>query len=142
MEIYYQVRNLCGCRVAFLPSRTRLDIEDDGRINIASVDGEACQKAIRMIRNLTQEAEAGKLYMGTVKKIMEFGAFVEIFPGTEGLVHISELDQKRVAKVTDILSEGDQVLVKCLEIDKQGKIRLSRKQALGQKLPDGDETQV
>ncbi|MBN1140648.1 MAG: S1 RNA-binding domain-containing protein, partial [Deltaproteobacteria bacterium] len=76
------------------------------------------------------------LYLATVKKVVEFGAFVEIFPGTEGLVHISELDQKRVTKVTDILNEGDQLLVKCLEIDKQGKIRLSRKQALGEKLPE------
>ncbi|NLV24848.1 MAG: polyribonucleotide nucleotidyltransferase [Deltaproteobacteria bacterium] len=116
-----------------------IDIEDDGRINIASADGDACKKAIRMIRNLTQEAEIGKLYMGTVKKVVEFGAFVEIFPGTEGLVHISELDQKRVPKVTDILNEGDQVLVKCLEIDRQGKIRLSRKQALGEKLPEESE---
>ena len=116
-----------------------VDIEDDGRINIASMDGDACKQAIRMIRNLTQEAEVGKLYMGTVKKVVEFGAFVEIFPGTEGLVHISELDQKRVAKVTDILKEGDQVLVKCLEIDRQGKIRLSRKQALGEKLPEEEE---
>jgi polyribonucleotide nucleotidyltransferase len=74
--------------------------------------------------------------MGTVKKIMEFGAFVEIFPGTEGLVHISELEKTRVRKVTDVLNEGDQVLVKCLEIDKQGKIRLSRKQALGETLPE------
>jgi len=113
-----------------------IDIEDDGRINIASADGEACKKAIKMIRNLTQEAEVGKLYMGTVKKIMEFGAFVEIFPGTEGLVHISELEKARVRKVTDVLNEGDQVLVKCLEIDKQGKIRLSRKQALGETLPE------
>ena len=116
-----------------------VDIEDDGRINIASMDGDACKQAIRMIRNLTQEAEVGKLYMGTVKKVVEFGAFVEIFPGTEGLVHISELDQKRVAKVTDILKEGDQVLVKCLEIDRQGKIRLSRKQALGEKLPEEED---
>ena len=113
-----------------------IDIEDDGRINIASSDGEACKQAIKMIRNLTQEAEVGKLYMGTVKKIMEFGAFVEIFPGTEGLVHISELEKARVRKVTDVLNEGDQVLVKCLEIDRQGKIRLSRKQALGETLPE------
>jgi polyribonucleotide nucleotidyltransferase len=113
-----------------------IDIEDDGRINIASSDGEACKSAIKMIRNLTQEAEVGKLYMGLVKKIMEFGAFVEIFPGTEGLVHISELEKTRVRKVTDVLNEGDQVLVKCLEIDKQGKIRLSRKQALGETLPE------
>ena len=113
-----------------------VDIEDDGRINIASNDGEAAKKAIRMIRDLTQEAEVGKLYMGTVRRIMEFGAFVEIFPGTDGLVHISELDTTRVKTVTDILNEGDKVLVKCIGIDKQGKIKLSRKEALGQSLPD------
>jgi polyribonucleotide nucleotidyltransferase len=113
-----------------------IDIEDDGRINIASADGEACKKAIKMIRDLTQEAEVNKLYLGTVKKVMEFGAFVEIFPGTDGLVHISELDKERVRNVTDILREGDQVLVKCIGIDKQGKIKLSRKEALGQTLPE------
>ena len=113
-----------------------IDIEDDGRINIASADGDACKMAIKMIRDLTQEAEKGKLYMGTVRKIMEFGAFVEIFPGTDGLVHISELDKERVRNVTDILKEGDQVLVKCLDIDRQGKIKLSRKEALGQTLPE------
>jgi polyribonucleotide nucleotidyltransferase len=74
--------------------------------------------------------------MGTVRKIMEFGAFVEIFPGTDGLVHVSELDKERVRNVTDILKEGDQVLVKCLDIDRQGKIKLSRKEALGQTLPE------
>ncbi len=115
-----------------------IDIEDDGRINIASADGDACRKAIKMIRDLTQEAEVGKLYMGTVRKVMEFGAFVEIFPGTDGLVHVSELDKERVRNVTDILKEGDQVLVKCIGIDKQGKIKLSRKEALGQSLPDQD----
>ncbi len=113
-----------------------IDIEDDGRINIASADGDACKKAIKMIRDLTQEAEKGKLYMGVVKKIMEFGAFVEIFPGTDGLVHISELDSERVRNVTDILKEGDEVLVKCLDIDRQGKIKLSRKEALGQSLSE------
>jgi len=112
-----------------------IDIEDDGKINIASADGDACKKAIKMIRDLTQEAEVGKLYMGTVRKVMEFGAFVEIFPGTDGLVHVSELDTERVRNVTDILKEGDQVLVKCIGIDKQGKIKLSRKEALGQTLP-------
>ena len=116
-----------------------IDIEDDGRINIASADGEAAKKAIKMIRDLTQEAEVGKLYQGVVRKVMEFGAFVEIFPGTDGLVHVSELARERVQKVTDILNEGDEVLVKCIGIDKQGKIKLSRKEALGQKLPeDGD----
>ncbi len=113
-----------------------IDIEDDGRVNIASADGDACKMAIKMIRDLTQQAEKGKLYMGTVKKIMEFGAFVEIFPGTDGLVHISELDTERVRNVTDILKEGDQVLVMCLDIDRQGKIKLSRKEALGQTQPE------
>ena len=105
-------------------------------MNIASADGDACKKAIKMIRDLTQEAEVGKLYRGTVKKVMEFGAFVEIFPGTDGLVHVSELDKERVRNVTDILKEGDEVLVKCIGIDKQGKIKLSRKEALGQTLPE------
>ncbi|PLY04859.1 MAG: polyribonucleotide nucleotidyltransferase [Desulfuromonas sp.] len=113
-----------------------IDIEDDGRINIASADGDACKAAIKMIRDLTQEAEVGKLYNGTVRRIMEFGAFVEIFPGTDGLVHISELAKERVKTVTDILKEGDEVLVKCIGIDKQGKIKLSRKEALGLELPE------
>jgi polyribonucleotide nucleotidyltransferase len=113
-----------------------IDIDDTGRINIASTDKAACDQAIKMIRDLTAEAEEGKLYMGTVRKIMEFGAFVEIFPGTDGLVHISELDTARVKNVTDILNEGDKVLVKCIGIDKQGKIKLSRKEALGAVLPE------
>lgn len=113
-----------------------IDIEDTGKINIASHDMAACEKAIKMIRDLTAEAEEGKLYMGTVKKVMDFGAFVEIFPGTDGLVHISELDTERVKTVTDVLREGDKVLVKCIGIDKQGKIKLSRKEALGSTLPE------
>ncbi len=113
-----------------------IDIEDDGRINIASADGDAAKKAIKMIRDLTQEAEVGKLYHGTVRKIMEFGAFVEIYPGTDGLVHVSELDTERVKAVTDVLKEGDKVLVKCIGIDKQGKIKLSRKEALGKSIPE------
>ncbi|MDR3579298.1 MAG: polyribonucleotide nucleotidyltransferase [Oryzomonas sp.] len=108
-----------------------VDIEDTGRINIASTNKEACDLAIQMIRGLTDEAEEGKLYMGTVRKIMDFGAFVEIMPGTDGLVHISELDTKRVKTVTEVLNEGDKVLVKCIGIDKNGKIKLSRKEALG-----------
>ncbi len=112
-----------------------IDIEDTGKINIASHDMAACQQAIKMIRDLTAEAEEGKLYMGTVKKVMDFGAFVEIFPGTDGLVHISELDNERVKNVGDVLREGDKVLVKCIGIDKQGKIKLSRKEALGASLP-------
>ena len=115
-----------------------VDIDDTGRINIASTNKEACDLAIQMIRGLTDEAEEGKLYMGTVRKIMDFGAFVEIMPGTDGLVHISELDTARVKVVTDILSEGDTVLVKCIGVDKNGKIKLSRKEALGLNL-DGSK---
>ncbi len=115
-----------------------IDSDNSGRINIASADKAACDAAIQMIRGLTDEVEEGKLYMGTVKKIMEFGAFVEVLPGTDGLVHISELDETRVKNVTDILKEGDKVLVKCIGVDKQGKIKLSRKAALGQSLEEKD----
>jgi len=108
-----------------------VDIDDTGRINIASTSKESCDLAIQMIRGLTDDAEEGRLYMGTVKKIMDFGAFVEIMPGTDGLVHISELDTKRVKTVTEVLNEGDKVLVKCIGVDKNGKIKLSRKEALG-----------
>jgi polyribonucleotide nucleotidyltransferase len=113
-----------------------IDIQDDGTIHIASSDGEAAKRAIQMIRDLTQEAEVGKIYNGTVRKIMEFGAFVEIYPGTDGLVHVSELAKERVKAVTDVLNEGDKVLVKCIGIDKQGKIKLSRKEALGADLTE------
>lgn len=115
-----------------------IDIEDDGTVKIASSDGQAAKAAIKMIRDLTQEPEVDKLYMGTVKKIMEFGAFVEIFSGTDGLVHVSELAKERVRNVTDVLNEGDKVLVKCIGIDRQGKIKLSRKAALGMELPEED----
>ncbi|MBN1612900.1 MAG: polyribonucleotide nucleotidyltransferase [Deltaproteobacteria bacterium] len=108
-----------------------IDVDDDGTVTIASSDGEAAARAVAMVRWLTEDAEIGKIYRGTVKKIVDFGAFVEILPGTEGLVHISQLAKERVNKVTDILREGDEVMVKVLEIDKQGKIRLSRKDALG-----------
>ena len=84
-----------------------------------------------MVKWLTEEAEVGKIYRGTVKKIVDFGAFVEILPGTEGLLHISQIAKERINKVTDVLKEGDEVMVKVLEMDKQGKIRLSRKDALG-----------
>jgi len=113
-----------------------IDIQDDGTINIASADGAASKLAIKMIRDLTQEAEVDKLYTGTVKKIMEFGAFVEIFPGTDGLIHVSELANERVRNVTDVIKEGDQVLVKCIGVDRQGKIKLSRKAALGAEMPE------
>jgi polyribonucleotide nucleotidyltransferase len=108
-----------------------IDVADDGTVTIASSDGEAAARAVAMVKWLTEDAEIGKIYRGTVKKVVDFGAFVEILPGTEGLVHISQLAKERVNKVTDILREGDEVMVKVLEIDKQGKIRLSRKDALG-----------
>ena len=111
----------------------KIDIDDSGLINIAAADGEAAQKAIDIINNITAEAELGKIYMGKVKRIMDFGAFVEIIPGTEGLVHISQLSDKRVANVTDVVHEGDEVLVKVIEIDKMGRIRLSRKEAMQEK---------
>jgi polyribonucleotide nucleotidyltransferase len=108
----------------------KIDVEDDGTVTIASSDEVAARKAIEMVQRIAAEAEVGKIYKGTVRKIVEFGAFVEILPGTDGLVHISQLAPERVRKVTDVLKEGDEVLVKVLEIDRQGKIRLSRKEAL------------
>ncbi|HEY6003065.1 MAG TPA: polyribonucleotide nucleotidyltransferase [Anaeromyxobacter sp.] len=111
---------------------TSINIEDDGSVSIASPNQEKVEEAIKMIRGLTQEAEVGKTYLGTVRKIAEFGAFVEIFPGTDGLIHISELSDKRVKSVSDVLSEGEEVLVKVISVDRQGKIRLSRKEALAE----------
>jgi len=117
-------------------SGSRIDVDDEGKVVVASPDGDSAKKAADMIRKIVQDAEVGKLYMGKVRKIMDFGAFVEIFPGTDGLIHISQLDKERVNKVTDVLREGDEVLVKVLEIDKNGKISLSRKAALGESLSD------
>jgi polyribonucleotide nucleotidyltransferase len=107
-----------------------IDIEDDGRINIASADEKAARAAIEMIRGITAEAEIGKIYRGKVKKITDFGAFVEIMPGTDGLVHISQIAEQRIKSVSDVLKEGEEVMVKVLEIDKQGRIKLSRREAL------------
>jgi polyribonucleotide nucleotidyltransferase len=107
-----------------------INIDDSGAVSIASANQTAVQAALKRIKDLTQEAEVGKTYLGTVRKIAEFGAFVEIFPGTDGLIHISELSDKRVKSVSDVLSEGEEVLVKVISVDRQGKIRLSRKEAL------------
>ncbi|HNA46372.1 MAG: polyribonucleotide nucleotidyltransferase [Nitrospira sp.] len=108
----------------------KINVEDTGDVTIASSDEASAQKAIDMIKRLTEEVEVGKIYLGTVRKIMDFGAFVEVLPGTDGLVHISQLAHHRVKAVTDEVKEGDQIQVKVLEIDKQGKIRLSRKEAM------------
>ncbi|MGQ9750904.1 polyribonucleotide nucleotidyltransferase [Desulfosoma sp.] len=109
----------------------KIDIEDSGRVVIMSPDKEACQKAIDKIRGLTMEPEIGQVYMARVTKVTDFGAFAEILPHTEGLIHISQLDHKRVQKVTDVVKEGDEVLVKIIDIDREGRIRLSRKAVLG-----------
>jgi polyribonucleotide nucleotidyltransferase len=130
-----QVRNVIGSggkniRQIISETGVTIDVEDDGTVTIASADAEAAARAVAMVKWLTEEAEIGKIYRGTVKKIVDFGAFVEILPGTEGLLHISQIAKERIAKVTDVLQEGDEVMVKVLEIDKSGKIRLSRKEAL------------
>jgi polyribonucleotide nucleotidyltransferase len=113
-----------------------IEVQDDGTVLIASPDGIAVKKAIDIIKGLTTEPEVGEFYLGVVKRLAEFGAFVEILPGTDGLVHISELDEKRVRTVQDICKEGDEMLVKVIGIDRAtGKIRLSRRETIG-KTPD------
>ncbi|TET93975.1 MAG: polyribonucleotide nucleotidyltransferase, partial [Desulfobacteraceae bacterium] len=118
-----------------LTTGTQINIDDDGKVLIASIESEGMDKAIEMIKDIVREAEIGKFYSGKVVKIMDFGAFVEILPGSEGLIHISQLANERVNKVTDILKEGDEVLVKVIDIE-NGKIRLSRKAALGRTIDD------
>jgi polyribonucleotide nucleotidyltransferase len=108
----------------------KIDVEDDGTVYVASQDEESMNKAVARIKRVTAEAEIGKIYKGIVRKIVDFGAFVEILPGTDGLVHISQLGPGRVRRVSDVLKEGDEILVKVLEIDRQGKIRLSQREAL------------
>jgi len=107
-----------------------IDIKESGKVHIISHDEEAIQKAMDLVRQVTQDVEVGRLYIGKVKKLMDFGALVEIIPGVVGLVHISELDHRRVQKVSDVLKEGDEVLVRVLGVERDGKIRLSRKAAL------------
>jgi polyribonucleotide nucleotidyltransferase len=108
----------------------KIDVEDSGEVTIFAPDLAAIERARAWVEELTQEAEIGRSYLSKVKRVTDFGAFVEIFPGTEGLIHISHLAQGRVDKVTDVLSEGDEVLAKCIDIDPAGRIRLSRKEAL------------
>jgi polyribonucleotide nucleotidyltransferase len=99
---------------------------------IASADGDSLKRAIEIIEGITMEAQVGKIYKGKVVRIVDFGAFVEIMPGTDGLLHISQIGPGRVHRVSDVLKEGDEIQVKVLEIDKSGKIRLSRKEAMGE----------
>jgi polyribonucleotide nucleotidyltransferase len=112
-----------------------IDIEDDGRVFIAAVDAKAGTKAQEIIKRLTTDVEVGASYMGKVTRLMNFGAFVEVLPGKEGLVHISQLAKERVAKVEDVVNVGDEIMVKVVEIDKQGRINLSRKALLGDNEP-------
>jgi polyribonucleotide nucleotidyltransferase len=108
----------------------KIDIEDDGTVAIASVDEAAARKAMDIIGKIVEVPEVGKVYLGKVVKIMEFGAFVEILPGTDGLLHISQISTERIKRVEDVLKEGDELQVKVLEVDRSGKIRLSRKDLL------------
>ena len=105
----------------------KIDIEDDGRVMIMSNDAEASAKAVKIIEDLTAEVEVGRTYLGKVVRITDFGAFVEVLPGKDGLVHISQLALERVKKVEDVVKVGDEIMVKCVEIDKQGRVNLSRK---------------
>ena len=108
----------------------KIDVEDDGRVNVASADGASAQKAISIIQELTATPELNKTYLGKIQRITDFGAFVEIMPGTDGLLHVSEIANHRVKDVRDELKEGEQILVKVINIDPTGKIRLSRKALL------------
>ncbi|HEY7855330.1 MAG TPA: polyribonucleotide nucleotidyltransferase, partial [Terriglobales bacterium] len=107
----------------------KIDVSDDGTVNIAAVDGNAGAKALQMVSDITASAEIGKTYLGKVVRIVDFGAFVEIFPGTDGLLHVSEIAEYRVREVTDELNEGDQILVRCINIE-GNKVKLSRKAIL------------
>jgi polyribonucleotide nucleotidyltransferase len=109
----------------------QVNIEDSGEIKIASYNAANGEKALMMIKSLTEDPEVGRIYQGKVKRIVPFGAFVEILPGRDGLVHISELENRRVARVEDVVREGETVIVKVIGIDREGKIKLSRKAAFG-----------
>ncbi len=115
-------------------SGAKIEVDDSGRVSIFAPDAQSLSRAQAMVQELTQEAELGKLYTGKVKRITDFGAFVEIFPGTDGLVHVSHLAEARVNRVEDVVAEGDEILVKCIDIDPTGRIRLSRREALAEAL--------
>ena len=113
----------------------KIDVEDDGRVNVASSDEEAAKSAIAIIQELTATPELDKVYLGRVERITDFGAFIEIMPGVDGLLHVSEIANYRVKDVRDELSEGEQIMVKVINIDPSGKVRLSRKAILP--VPEG-----
>jgi len=117
----------------------KVDVDDSGLVKLASPNYESIEKAIYMIKKLTQEVEVGALYTGKVIRILGFGAIVELFPGTDGLIHISQLAEGHVKEVSDVLKEGDEVLVKVIDIDPQGRVRLSRKAALRETKPNAGD---
>ncbi len=110
----------------------KIDINDEGFVFISGIDGNNARKALQIVDTIANGPEVGAIYRGKVVRIMDFGAFVEIVPGMDGLVHISKLDKSRVEKVEDIVSIGDEIVVKVTEIDRQGRINLSRKDALAE----------
>ena len=114
-----------------------IDVEDDGTVNVASSDSDAVRKALDIIKGLTTEPEVGATYKGTVSRIVDFGAFIEILPGTDGLLHVSEMAHHRVERVIDEMKEGDAVEVKVISVDREGKIRLTRRELLP--FPEGEE---
>ena len=116
-----------------------IDIDDSGLVSIASTDQTSADKAIEYVNNLTKEVEVGKVYLGKVKKIVDFGAFVEIFPGTDGLCHISQICDRRIKAVSDEIQEGDEIKVKVIDVDQQGKVKLSRKEALKESAAEAKE---
>jgi len=129
-----------GKMIRSITERTgcKIEINDDGRVDIASTDETAAQQAVDIIKELTAEAELNKTYLGKVVRVVNFGAFVEILPGVDGLLHISEIENHRINEVRDVLNEGDQTLVKVIDIDGQGKVRLSRRAAMQEKEGGGD----
>ena len=117
----------------------KIDIEDDGRVFIAAVDPVMGEKARKIIEGLVAEVEVGKIYQGKVTRLMQFGAFVAILPGKEGLVHISQLAKERVRAVEDVVKVGDEIMVKVTEIDKMGRVNLSHKDALPKETRNNQE---
>jgi len=117
-------------------NNVKIDVDDTGKVNVIAFNEEDCESALKDIAYIIREIEVGEFYLGTVKRILDFGAIVGLSPTLDGLIHISELAKERVKSVTDILQEGDEVLVKCLSKERDGKIRLSRKEALEQNIED------
>ena len=128
-----KIRDVIGKGGAVIRSITEetgasIDIDQDGTVKVASVDGLSGREAVERIELITADVEVGRIYNGKVARIMDFGAFVTILPGKDGLVHISQISDERVEKVSDKLAEGDEVKVKVLEVDRQGRVRLSMKE--------------